>query len=48
MEPSTMSFFHTLALKADLSAHEDPARWQTLKDVQLNKKYVNSLPVVND
>ena len=43
-----MSFFHTLAFKADLSAHEDPARWQTLKDVQLNKKYVNSLPVVND
>src|SRR6218665_3027264 len=48
MEPSAMSFFHTLALKADLSAHEDPARSQALKDVELNKKCVNSLPVVND
>jgi len=43
-----MSFFHTLALKADLSAHEDPARWQTLEDFQLDKKYANSLPEVND
>ena len=39
MEPSTMSFFHTLALKTDLSADEDPARWQRLEDFQLNKKY---------
>jgi len=48
MKPSAMSFFHKLALKADLSAQEDPARWQTLKDFQLNKKCVKSLPVVND
>ena len=43
---NTMSFFHTLGLNADFLTQEDPDRWQTLEDFQLNKKYVNSLAVV--
>ena len=44
---NTMSYFQTLGLKADLPAHENPdIRRQTL-DSQLNKKYANSLAVVN-
>src|SRR6218665_213918 len=30
MKPSTMSFFHTLTLKADLSALKDPARFYSI------------------
>ena len=45
---NTMSFFHTLGLNGDFLTQEDPDRWQTLEDFQLNKKYVNSLAVVND
>jgi len=42
-----MSYFQTLGLKADLPEHENPdIRRQTL-DLQLNKKYANSLAVVN-
>ena len=37
MKPSAMLFFHTLALKANFSAHEDSARWQTLEDFQLTR-----------
>ena len=40
---STMSSLHTLGLNA-----ENPDRLQTLEDFQLNKKYANSLAVVND
>jgi len=43
---NTLSYFQTLELKADLSAHEKPdIRRQTL-DSQLNKKYANSLAVI--
>jgi len=45
---NTMSFFHTLGLKADFLTQEDPDRWQTVEHFQLNKKCINSLAVVND
>ncbi len=43
----TMSYFKTLGLKADLPAHENPDRKRQTVEFQLNKKYVNSLAVVN-
>ena len=43
---NTLSYFQTLELKADLSAHENPEIRRQILDSQLNKKHANSLSVV--
>ena len=44
---NTMSYFQTLGLKVDLRVHENPDRRKQTVDFQLNKKYTNTLAVVN-
>jgi len=42
-----MSNFQTIGLIADFPAHENPERGKQTLDFQLEKKYANSLTVVN-
>src|SRR6218665_69832 len=44
---TTMLYFHTLGLKADLPADENPDRRRQTLDFQLNNEYTNTLAVEN-